>query len=377
MNSVGMAERRNTPSATDPCSQCETPSRPWVAITTRSLPCSLRKSTMAWVGSCNLMRMFSTSIPSLLAIVHGGSSSSESPHCASKRCACGNARASAASYCDTCRRCNLLLAAKAIRNAWANAAALKSEKSVGCTMERMAFIAIAHTRTRDHKSMPRTFAGGDGLVKIRSFPVPPAPACIQIEQRRELAHAQSRCAGLHPEISSVLPPAGRRRAPRRALLHAAGGFSRCDARTKPARRRYLSGRDPRDRIHRPARRRPPSGAERVLSRRDPRAARPRVCHAVLHQAQPLQGRRAGVGHLEASARHVLPRARQQRPLLRLVRRVSGWAWLHRSRAQPLPRQHVRLDDRLPREQALATPARHRPQHQLAAERPVLGQVHRR
>src|SRR5215813_13233703 len=117
MNSVGMAERRNTPSATDPCSQCETPSRPWVAITTRSLPCSLRKSTMAWVGSCNLMRMFSTSIPSLLAIVHGGSSSSESPHCASKRCACGNARASAASYCDTCRRCNLLLAAKAIRNA--------------------------------------------------------------------------------------------------------------------------------------------------------------------------------------------------------------------------------------------------------------------
>src|SRR5262249_49563244 len=76
-------------------------------------------------------------------------------------------------------------------------------------------------------------------------------------------------------------------------------------------------------------------------------------------------------------RHVLPRARQQRPLLRVVRRVSGWAWLHRGRAQPLPRQHLRLDDCLPREQALATPARYRPQHQLAAERPVLGQVHRR
>src|SRR5262249_10291059 len=82
-------------------------------------------------------------------------------------CAWGNARASAASYWDTCRRCNLLLAAKAIRNAWANAAALKSEKSVGCTMERMAFIAIAHTRTRDHKSMPRTSVGKSALVKIR------------------------------------------------------------------------------------------------------------------------------------------------------------------------------------------------------------------
>src|SRR6516225_7508487 len=148
-------ERRNTPSATEPCSQCATPSRPWVASTTRSLPCSLRKSTMACVGSCNLMRMLSTSIPSLLAIVHGGSSSWESPHCASRRCACGNAKASLASYWDTCRRCNLLRAAKAMRNAWAKAAALRSEKSVGCTMERMAFIAIAHTRTRDHKSMPR------------------------------------------------------------------------------------------------------------------------------------------------------------------------------------------------------------------------------
>src|SRR5262249_11022118 len=87
-------ERRNTASATDPCSQCATPSRPWVASTTRSLPCSLRKSTMAWVGSCNLMLMLSTSIPSLLAIIHGGSSSSESPPCASRRPACRNATAS-------------------------------------------------------------------------------------------------------------------------------------------------------------------------------------------------------------------------------------------------------------------------------------------
>src|SRR5262249_24643870 len=86
----------------------------------------------------------STSIPSLLAIVHGGSSAWESPHCASRRCACGNAKASLASYWDTCRRCNLLRAAKAMRNAWAKAAALRSEKSVGWTMERMAFIEFAH-----------------------------------------------------------------------------------------------------------------------------------------------------------------------------------------------------------------------------------------
>src|ERR1700745_1692451 len=189
MKSVGIAERRNTASATDPCSQCATPSRPWVASTTRSLSCSLRKSTMACDGSCNLMRMFSTSIPSLLAIVHGGSSSWESPHCASRRCACGNAKASLASYWDTCRRCNLLRAAKAMRNAWANAAALRSEKSVGCTMERMAFIAIAHTRTRDQKSMPHTCAGKNALVKIRSPPRKRGPSPPWIP------------AGVHPRES--------------------------------------------------------------------------------------------------------------------------------------------------------------------------------
>ena len=39
----------------------------------------------------------------------------------------------------------------------------------------------------------------------------------------------------------------------------------------------------------------------------------------------------------------------------LVRRVSGFARLHRGGAQPLPRQHLRLNHRLSREQALATP----------------------
>src|SRR3954469_6990514 len=136
-DSVGTAERRKTDSATDPLSQCSMPSRPWVASTTRSLSCSLRKSMIARVGSCRARRILSTSIPSLSATTDGGSSSFDSPHCARRRRACGNANASWASYCDTCTRCNLLLVANAIRKAWANAATLRSEKSVGCTMERM------------------------------------------------------------------------------------------------------------------------------------------------------------------------------------------------------------------------------------------------
>src|SRR5215510_8102730 len=47
-------------------------------------------------------------------------------------------------------RCSLLFAAKAIRSACANAAALRSEKSVGCTIERMAFIAASHIRIDEH-----------------------------------------------------------------------------------------------------------------------------------------------------------------------------------------------------------------------------------
>src|SRR5215831_10461100 len=47
-------------------------------------------------------------------------------------------------------RCSLLFAAKAIRSACANAAALRSEKSVGWTIERMAFIAASHIRFDEH-----------------------------------------------------------------------------------------------------------------------------------------------------------------------------------------------------------------------------------
>jgi hypothetical protein len=60
-----------------------------------------------------------------------------------------------------------------MRKAWAKAVALKSEKSVGCTMERMECIAISHTRRRGHK-------------QSRVFP----PPCVLFKYRRELPHGQ-------------------------------------------------------------------------------------------------------------------------------------------------------------------------------------------
>src|SRR5271166_2688957 len=137
MNSVGIAECRETISDTEPLSQCSRPSPPRVASTVTSHGRSCRKLRMPRVGSCHLMTVVSTSIPSLPATFHGRSSSCASPHCTSQRRTCGNANAPPASCGSTCRRCNLLLAARAMRSAWPNARPLRSEKSVGCTMERM------------------------------------------------------------------------------------------------------------------------------------------------------------------------------------------------------------------------------------------------
>src|SRR5262249_49316016 len=48
-----------------------------------------------------------------------------------------------------------------------------------------------------------------------------------------------------------------------------------------------------------------------------------------------------------TSKHPLVMFSHGRGRLRLVRRVSGCARLHRVRTQPLPRQHLRLDDCLP------------------------------
>jgi predicted dienelactone hydrolase len=63
----------------------------------------------------------------------------------------------------------------------------------------------------------------------------------------------------------------------------------------------------------------------VLSRGDRRTLGNAVRDAILHQSTALQRRRDGAGRRHTTARHVLPWPRQQRPLLRLVRRVPGRA----------------------------------------------------
>src|SRR5262245_37964510 len=76
-----------------------------------------------------------------------------------------------------------------MRNAWANAVALRSEKSVGCTIERMAVIFNAHVRVRVRFgeiqsaqatnsvcSLPRLRGGGVGegvTCNALSYCVPP------------------------------------------------------------------------------------------------------------------------------------------------------------------------------------------------------------
>ena len=66
----------------------------------------------------------------------------------------GNANASPVSCSETCRRCNLLLVAKAMRNACAKATPLKSEKSVGCRIERMLIGNHSDARDRPRSAGP-------------------------------------------------------------------------------------------------------------------------------------------------------------------------------------------------------------------------------
>ncbi len=158
-----------------------------------------------------------------------------------------------------------------------------------------------------------------------------------------------------------------------ARLRAPGGWPARSAGARRAARSQLPGRNQAARIRRSG---PPSRAGGLPSRRGARPRRSSLRHAVLHQPQELSGCRGRIRRCAVPPRRLLPRARQQRPVLCVVRRISGLARLHRRRAQSLPRQHLGLHDRLPRQQALAAPARCRSHHQFPVERSVLGQVHR-
>ncbi len=80
--------------------------------------------------------------PSLLQTAAGISFSPINPHLASAVRTCGNEIQSVSSPAvATCRMCRLPFTVSAMRNAWAKASALASEKSVGWTIERMAGMA--------------------------------------------------------------------------------------------------------------------------------------------------------------------------------------------------------------------------------------------
>src|SRR5947208_14158287 len=57
-----------------------------------------------------------------------------------------------------------------MRNAWANAVALRSEKSVGCTIERKALIAIAYRKTALHTTGGRAALHCMGEENMRDVP---------------------------------------------------------------------------------------------------------------------------------------------------------------------------------------------------------------
>src|SRR6266478_2786111 len=150
-----------------------------------------------------------------------------------------------------------------MRSAWANAVALRSEKSVGCTIERSAVIAIAYSKIARHATCDRAAP----------------PSCIRADSRGELAHA--RRAALAPELRFRFAC----RTASGAWRDLGGSRSRCNLR---ADERPLAGRAQTARISR--RGQPASGADDVLSRRGPRSLRRAFRYAVLHQSRALQGR---------------------------------------------------------------------------------------
>src|SRR5438552_17026579 len=62
-----------------------------------------------------------------------------------------------------------------MRNAWANAVALRSEKSVGCTIERKALIAIAYRKTALHTTGGRAALHCMGGENMRDVPAGGTP----------------------------------------------------------------------------------------------------------------------------------------------------------------------------------------------------------
>src|SRR5438034_10023522 len=82
-----------------------------------------------------------------------------------------------------------------MRNAWANAVALRSEKSVGCTIERKALIAIAYRNTALHTTDGRAALHCIGEENMGDVPA---------SGRNFLLLAYRRCAAGRLAMSAAL-----------------------------------------------------------------------------------------------------------------------------------------------------------------------------